>query len=357
MRENIVNFVPVPLQAVKGDLRRPHDGPVSDSVVLLEMSALLVLGEFDEWSQSQLAKRFRCGKARLVKCAGRLADQFRTMNGPAADQWRTAILEKFPQLTGNPGPAADRQRTDSGPRARSSLKIEEKEQENAADAAPVDSSSSKAEKAAETREHTAEFQALAALRSGMALGPDHGLTKKAKTNKPAKGLLDMYRKLRGRGITADQIRWLVLWAFLAPDDAKPGSAFYLRTKGYTTVRNLLVDDKADDRIERARKWWADRCPVGRDVDCWIPDEVTQRQTTTAPKPNPDEPAEGDMVAVVLSISAQLQEGTHHMLVRWPSWLPKMDERRIPLESLLNLRPEHLRDADDPDKARRLLGVA
>lgn len=122
-----MDFIPLPLRAVKGDLRRPHDTPASDTEVTAELGALLALDELDQWSQTQLAKRFRCGKRRLLNCAQILVDQFETMDSPLTDRWRTTLLEKFPSLDSSSGPVVDQSRTNRGPRARSSLREEKRE--------------------------------------------------------------------------------------------------------------------------------------------------------------------------------------------------------------------------------------
>jgi len=353
LRENM-NFIPVPLQAVRGDLRRPHEHPASDSVILLEMGALIVLGEWDEWSQTQLARRFKCGKTRLLKCAQKLADQFQTMSGPATDQWRTAILEKFPQLTDTPGPEADQKRTNSGPRARSSLKREEKEEENAADAADDEAGSSPSDKAKQTKSYTEEFQRLATLRSSI-LNGQGALTEAAKTTKPAKAILDQYRKLRDRGLTEDGIAWLIRWTFLAPDDDKPGSAHYLRSKGYTSMKNLLVDAKADDRIERARRWDAAGCTLAGPHVANVDEGVLKRKATRkGPQARPDEIPVDDMVAVVLDIARQLRDGTRPLFVTWPRWLDRLDDRRVRLARRVEQEADAVKNINDESGARVLL---
>jgi hypothetical protein len=129
-------FAPVPLDLVKGDLRRPHLDPVTDSVIALEVSALLIMGELPTWTQTQLCHRFGCGKSRLRKIADLLAVQFRSMSGPAAVQQRSTLAEVFPHLNSASGPAAVQQRSSTGPRARSLLKRLEEEEEISASVKP-----------------------------------------------------------------------------------------------------------------------------------------------------------------------------------------------------------------------------
>lgn len=216
---------------------------------------------------------------------------------------------------------------------------------------------SKAEKAQQTREHTAEYQRLAKLRSSIVNGPDHGLTTRAGSVKPAKGLLDMYRKIRDRGVTEDGIRWLVMWALLAPDTGQGGSPRYLRSNGYTDLKNLLVDEKADARIEKARRWYASGCPIGSDVDASrAPDEVKRRRDKPVPVAEGEIP-EGDLPGVVLDIGRQLREGVPPIRLVWPGWLDVLDNARIYLTDLAFNDAERLTGCSDRTQAFGLLEVA
>jgi hypothetical protein len=351
-----MNFIPVPLSAVKGDLRRPHEHPVSDSVVLLEMGALIVLGEWDEWSQSQLAKRFRCGKARLLKCAQKLADQFQTMSGPATDQWRTALLDKFPHLTDTPGPEADRKRTGSGPRARSSLKREERREENAAHAAEVSEHKSASDKTQQTKAATQTTIRLRTLIRSIKGEQDN-------KRKPSLELIGLVSGRLDQGYTEEDLGWLVRWACLATDEA---ARWFQQEQGgkFANLDTLLrrgsqkggaVDKLEKSRIPAAEAWRKAHCPIG---GRWA---SNADEATLAAQGKPVETFGGipadDMVAVVLDIARQLREGTRPLAVSWPRWLDVLDDRRVRLTAHVMQRPADVATIDDPSKAASLLEAA
>jgi hypothetical protein len=348
-----MNFIPVPLSAVKGDLRRPHEHPASDSVVLLEMGALIVLGEWDEWSQSQLAKRFRCGKARLLKCAQKLADQFQTMSGPATDQWRTALLEKFPQLNTTNGPGADRERTGSGPRARSSLKIEEEDRENAADAAGTNEPKSGI-KAAQTRVATQTTIKLRTLIRSIKGEQDN-------KRKPSKELISLVKGRLDQGYTEEDLGWLVRWACLGTDEA---ARWFQQHEGgrFCNLDTLLrrgsqkggaVDKFEKNRIPAMEAWRKAGCRIGGRWAANADEAAAQGKPQQAKGGIPSD----DMVAVVLDVARQLREGTRPLAVSWPRWLDVLDDRRVRLTAHVMRSPDDVATIDDPSKAKGLLEAA
>ena len=120
-----------------------HTKTPPDAVLLMELGALLVSGDLPSWSQNELGARWKCGRGVVRRIATLLANQYRTMTGPAANHYRTTLAECFSHLAGAGEPALNQHRTSTEPtRARSSSKSKkemEKEKNNTPAKPAVDS--------------------------------------------------------------------------------------------------------------------------------------------------------------------------------------------------------------------------
>ena len=108
-----------------------HTKTPPDAVLLMELGSLLVSGDLPSWSQNELGARWKCGRGVVRRIATLLANQYRTMTGPAANHYRTTLAECFSHLASTAEPAPNQHRTSTEPtRARSSSKSKkEKEKE------------------------------------------------------------------------------------------------------------------------------------------------------------------------------------------------------------------------------------
>jgi hypothetical protein len=341
------------------DLRIAEGRKATEHEGWSETLALLAVGRLDRFAFATYARSLGWDRGRLKR---RLADWVADVDAQLVNMtppwWCTAPIQSTTASSEHGAQQTHSKRTGDAPHARSFLeKKKETKKENAAPAAEVSGHESGSDKAQQTKALTAELQRLATLRSSIRNGQG-ALTEAAKTTKPAKPILDQYRKLRDRGITEDGIAWLIRWALLAPDDGKPGSAHYLRSKGYTSMKNLLVDGKADDRIEKARTWFAAGCTLAGPHVANVDEGVLKRKAARkGPQARPDEIPADDMVAVVLDIARQLREGTRPLAVSWPRWLDVLDDRRVKLTAHVMQRPADVATIDDPSKAASLLEAA
>jgi hypothetical protein len=119
-----VRFTPVPLAAARWMVRNvTHTETPPDAVLVMELGALLVSGDLPSWSQNELAGRWRCGRGVVRRIASMLANQYRTMTGPASDHYRTTLRECFRHLASVDEPRPNHDRTTTEPtRARSTPK-------------------------------------------------------------------------------------------------------------------------------------------------------------------------------------------------------------------------------------------
>ena len=88
-----------------------HTKTPPDAVLLMELGSLLVSGDLPSWSQNELGARWKCGRGVVRRIATLLANQYRTMTGPAANHYRTTLAECFSHLASTAEPAPNQHRT------------------------------------------------------------------------------------------------------------------------------------------------------------------------------------------------------------------------------------------------------
>jgi hypothetical protein len=320
-------------------------------VMVTEVRAVIAGGEFDAWSQSQFARRWRVSgkKARaILVLAMRGTDE-----EPQLSTWRTAITEKFPALGAAIEPARNQPGTDEDPRARSSLKIEEEDRENAADAAGTNEPKSGI-KAAQTRSATQTTIKLRTLIRSIKGEQDN-------KRKPSKELISLVKGRLDQGYTEEDLGWLVRWACLGTDEA---ARWFQQHEGgrFCNLDTLLrrgsqkggaVDKFEKNRIPAMEAWRKAGCRIGGRWAANADEVVAQRKPQQAKGGIPSD----DMVAVVLDIARQLREGARPLAVSWPRWLDVLDDRRVRLTAHVMRSPDDVATIDDPSKAKGLLEAA
>ena len=220
-------FSPVPTPDVRWHMTHvTHSGAVSDAVALMELGHLVVTDTLMDWTQRQLAKRWLCSPGRARRIANKLANHWRTSDGPAANHYRTSLSKRFPHLTRSDEPPANHPRTTREPTR--ALPYREKEKEIELPAEPAD-----------------ERQLYEAWRT---LG-------KGRRKKPSASRL---KYLRAR-IKQDGLSTCLLvneWVHKAP------SGKWWRDHEVTNIEALYKADKWDSRVEKAQVWDESGRPEG-----------------------------------------------------------------------------------------------
>lgn len=244
-------WVPIQTNQLRAELKRMRwskDNPAPLFIAWAELLVMAADGELDQWSERQLADRWGWsrGKVRrnLSKC---WTDHKRTTDGPAADQLRTTIRQRFSWVEPTDEPAADQRRTSGGPTRASSLqKIEEEEEEEDPLSAEADRAEAEQPKAPKKPSRTTQAKQVYAYWHQW-----HPLA--AKT--PDTGHLSLIRGRLSDGYEPEDLELVARWVHEGPD-----AAFWRgendRGRKYTGVGTIFKRDKWGDRLETARRWHA-----------------------------------------------------------------------------------------------------